>query len=194
MKRIQLFDQFSPISENLRYHIDNDLSISECVFRPYSNAFYSLMKEARTLWDNGKIKLNGLDEELFSESDLGRFAYFEGELVPLDLPMLIEDEIFEAEYQGRKVKLNKPTRSSGPKKYKVYVMNPKTKRVKIVHFGDAKGGLTTKAANPGARKSFAARHRCKEKVGKPGAKLTPGYWSCVLPRYGLLKGRTSGYW
>lgn len=194
MRKIELFDEFAPISENLKYHINNDISISESVFRPYSKSFYNLMMEARNLWSDGKIKLNGLDEELFSQTDLGKFAYYNGELVPLDLPMLTIDEINEAEYRGRKVKLNKPTRSSGPKKYKVYVMNPKTDRVKVVHFGDKKGGLTTKASSPGARKSFAARHKCAEKVGKPGAKLTPGYWSCVLPRYGLLKGRTSGYW
>lgn len=194
MKRIELFDEFTLISENLRYHIDNDLSISESIFRPYSASFYNLMIEARSLWDDGKIKLNGLDEELFSETDLGKFGYYNGKLVPLDLPMLEIDEINEAEYKGREVKLNKPMRSSGPKKYKVYVKNPKTDRVKVIHFGDTKGGLTTKASSPAARKSFAARHRCKEKVGKKNAKMTAGYWACVLPRYGLLKGRTSGYW
>jgi hypothetical protein len=194
MKKIQLFEEYTMISENLRFHIDNDLSISECIFRPYSKSFYDLMLEARTLWDSGKIKLNDLDEELFSETDLGRFAIYEGRMVPLDLPMTIEDEINEAEYQGREVELNKPTRSSGPKKYKVYVKNPKTGRVKIVHFGDVKGGLTTKAGNKKRAASFAKRHKCAEKVGKPGAKLTAGYWACVLPRYGLLKGVSSRYW
>jgi hypothetical protein len=194
MRRIELFDEFTPISENLKYHVDNNISISECIFRPYSKSFYSLMLEARALWDSGKIHLNGLDEELFSETDLGRFAIYEGRMVPLDLPMTIEDEINEAEYQGREVELNKPTRSSGPKKYKVYVKNPKTGRVKIVHFGDVKGGLTTKAGNKKRAASFAKRHKCAEKVGKPGAKLTPGYWACVLPRYGLLKGVSSRFW
>ena len=194
MSKIKLFDEWTLVSENLKYHIDNNLSISESIFRPYSKSFYSLMQEARQLWDEKKIELNELDSELFEETELGHFDYYNGELVPLDLPMLVEDWLNEAKYQGKTVKLNKPKRSSGPKKYKVYVKNPKTGRVKVVHFGDKKGGLTTKASSPGARKSFAARHRCAEKVGKPGAKLTPGYWSCVLPRYGLLKGRTSGYW
>jgi hypothetical protein len=194
MIRLKSFEEYNLISENLRFHIDNNLSISECVFRPYSEAFYELMFEARKLWDSGKITLNDVDEELFLETDLGYFGYYEGILVPLDLPMMVEDEINESEYQGRKVKLNKPMRSSGPKKYKVYVKNPKTGKVKVVHFGDVKGGLTTKAANKKRAASFAKRHKCAEKVGKPGAKLTPGYWACVLPRYGLLKGKTSGYW
>jgi hypothetical protein len=195
MKYINLFCDFSTISENLKYHIENNISVLGNVFRPHSKSFYELISEARNLFENGKIDLIYLDRKLFETTDLGLFGEYYGRKVPLDLPMEDWEEILEAEYKGKKVDLNKPMRSTtGPKKYKVYVKNPKTGKVKVVHFGDKKGGLTTKSSNPGARKSFAARHRCKEKVGKPGAKLTPGYWSCVLPRYGLLKGRTSGYW
>jgi len=195
MKYIQLFDGFEPISENLKYHVDKNIPVLENVFRPYSSSFFDLIKEARNLFDKGKIGLVGIDKELFETTDLGLFGEFEGEIVPLDLPMENIDEINEeAEYQGREVELNKPMRSSGPKKYKVYVKNPKTGRVKPVHFGDVKGGLTTKINNPAARKSFIARHRCKRKW-KPSDKLTAGYWSCFLPRYkNLYKGSYSGYW
>ena len=52
---------------------------------------------------------------------------------------LYEDlEITEAEYQGKKVELNKPKRG-GSKKYYVYVKNPKTDRVKKISFGDVTG-------------------------------------------------------
>ena len=51
----------------------------------------------------------------------------------------------EAEYQGKKVELNKPKRG-GSKKYYVYVKNPKTDRVKKISFGDVTG-LKTKANN-----------------------------------------------
>lgn len=89
----------------------------------------------------------------------------------------------EAEYNGKDVKLNKPMRQSGGgKKYKVYVKNPKTGRVKKISFGDA--GLKTKSGNKKRAKSFAARHNCEKKNDK----MKAGYWACRLPRYGLVKG------
>tara|TARA_B100000579_G_scaffold9668_1_gene7164 strand:- start:7410 stop:9320 length:1911 start_codon:yes stop_codon:yes gene_type:complete len=88
----------------------------------------------------------------------------------------------EAEYQGKKVELNKPKRG-GSKKYYVYVKNPKTDRVKKISFGDVTG-LKTKAGNKKRAKSFAARHNCEKKNDK----MKAGYWACRLPRYGLVKG------
>jgi len=96
---------------------------------------------------------------------------------------LQENKLPEAEYNGKDVKLNKPMRQSGGgKKYKVYVKNPKTGRVKKISFGDA--GLKTKSGNKKRAKSFAARHNCEKKNDK----MKAGYWACRLPRYGLVKG------
>ena len=102
------------------------------------------------------------------------------------------NKLNEAEYQGRKVDLNKPMRSSGPKKYKVYVKNPKTGRVMVVHFGDVSGGLKAKVSDPEARKRFASRHNCKMKKDKTKA----GYWACRANRYASLWGGKTypGYW
>jgi len=86
----------------------------------------------------------------------------------------------EAEYQGKKVELNKPKRG-GSKKYYVYVKTPKG-NVKKISFGDP--GLKTKSGNKARAKSFAARHNCEKKNDKQKA----GYWACRLPRYGLVKG------
>ena len=100
-----------------------------------------------------------------------------------DFQRYIGESINEAEYNGKKVKLNKPMRQSGGgKKYKVYVKNPKTGRVKKISFGDA--GLKTKSGNKKRAKSFAARHNCEKKNDK----MKAGYWACRLPRYGLVKG------
>jgi hypothetical protein len=191
MKYIKRFGE-SVISENLQYHLDNNISITENIFRYGSDSYFKLLKESRELYDSGKIQLSGHDQELFEGSDIGRFEMFEDELVPLDLPLEIIEEINEAEYKGREVKLNHPTRSSGPKKYKVFVKNPKTGKVKIVHFGDVSGGLSAKVSDSKARKSFAARHQCHLKKDKTKA----GYWSCRLTKFGhLFGGRTySGYW
>ncbi len=84
----------------------------------------------------------------------------------------------EAEYRGRKVKLNKPTRGD-VKKFKVYVKDPKTGNIKKVNFGH--GGTSAKRptmrirkSNPARRKSFRARHNCDN----PGPKTKARYWSC----------------
>jgi hypothetical protein len=191
MKYIKRFGE-SVISENLQYHLDNNISITENIFRYGSDSYFKLLKESRELYDSGKIQLYGHDQELFESSDIGRFEMFEDKLVPLDLPLEIIEEINEAEYKGREVKLNHPTRSSGPKKYKVYVKNPKTGKVKVVHFGDVSGGLSAKVSDPKARKSFAARHQCHLKKDK----TKPGYWACRLNKFGhLFGGKTyPGYW
>ena len=82
-----------------------------------------------------------------------------------------DETIVEAEYQGRKVTLNKPTRGD-VKKFKVYVKDPKTGNVKKVNFGDKK--MRIKKSNPKRRKSFRARHNCDN----PGPKTKARYWSC----------------
>ena len=102
---------------------------------------------------------------------------FEEVLGPLGFP---EDEtdLFDAEYQGRKVPLNKPMRGD-VKKFKVYVKDPSSGNVKKVNFGH--GGTSAKRptmrirkSNPKARKSFRARHNC----ANPGPKTKARYWSC----------------
>jgi|688.fasta_scaffold580177_2 hypothetical protein len=76
------------------------------------------------------------------------------------------------EYQGRKVTLNKPFRTSnGPKKFAVYVKN-ESGNVVIVRFGDP--NMKIKKNIPSRRKSFRARHNCDN----PGPKWKARYWSC----------------
>ncbi len=84
---------------------------------------------------------------------------------------LEEQNLEEAEYRGRKVTLNKPTRGD-VKKFKVYVKDPKTGNVKKVNFGDP--NMRIKKSNPARRKSFRARHNCDN----PGPKTKARYWSC----------------
>ena len=85
--------------------------------------------------------------------------------------MLAEGETLEeAEYQGRKVTLNKPTKGD-VKKSKVYVKNAKGNVVKV-NFGDP--NMKIKKNIPARRKSFRARHNCKN----PGPKWKARYWSC----------------
>jgi len=87
-----------------------------------------------------------------------------------------DNNLKEAEYQGRKVKLGKPMQGDA-KKFKVYVKNDKGNVVKV-NFGqggDAKGGtMRIRKNNPKARKSFRARHNCDT----PGPRHKARYWSC----------------
>lgn len=104
-----------------------------------------------------------LDEETYDGDDFFEaYGY---------LGFVEEDSLWEAEYQGRKVTLNKPMRGD-VKKFKVYVRDPKTKNVKKVNFGDP--NMRIKKSNPARRKSFRARHRCDN----PGPKTKARYWSC----------------
>jgi hypothetical protein len=184
-----LFEQ--PISENLLYHIKNGKPITENTFRYGSTAFINLWKEVRTLYSRDILNVGEEDEHILLETHLGEYGMFEGDRVPLDLPMLDEELLLEAKYQGKEVALGKPKRG-GSKKFYVYVMNPKTKKVKKVSFGGTTG-LTAKINDSAARTNFAKRHNCAEKKDK----TKPGYWACRLPRYASLlglKGSYSGFW
>jgi hypothetical protein len=89
------------------------------------------------------------------------------------------NKIFEAQFKGKDVPLNKPKRG-GSKAYYVYVKDGD--KVKKVSFGS--GGLRAKINNPEARRAFAARHNCDKKKDRTSA----GYWSCNLPRYAKALG------
>ena len=93
---------------------------------------------------------------------------------------LYDHMVEQAEYQGKKVKLNDPIRTSeNPnKKFKVYVKNEKGKVV-VVRFGDP--NMSINRDDPGARKNFRARHQCDT---NPGPKWKARYWSCFQWRAG----------
>jgi len=94
-------------------------------------------------------------------------------------------QIKEAEYQGKKVQLNKPFRQAySGKKFAVYVKTPKG-NVKKVRFGAQ--GYKVRNDNKGAAKSFKKRHKCDQKTDK----TTPGYWSCNIARYRKALGLSS---
>jgi len=241
----------------LQYHLDNDLSLHENVYRYSSDKFIQLFREARDSWRDGYIQLNEADTQLLEDTDIGLYGQYEGQKVPLDLPMeegsyeeggeddrkhallrvaprnyedmidklqdmninhnrqsdtvikvytdRMSDKVLynithdvwvdkfilnEAEYQGKEVPLNKPKRG-GSKKFYVYVKNKKG-NVQKVSFGGTTG-LNVKIDEPGARSSFAARHKCATKKDK----TKPGYWACNIGRYWKSLGGSrnfSGYW
>lgn len=130
--------------------------------------------------------IGGAGAALISDEEVEEDYPDEGDVLDdyyskLELERMKKDPEEDAEYRGRKVSLNKPTRGD-VKKFKVYVKDPKTGNVKKVNFGHGgtsakkKGEKTMKIrkSNPKARKSFRARHNCDN----PGPKTKARYWSC----------------
>jgi hypothetical protein len=125
------------------------------------------------LYNEFKLGLDENIEEYDVENyeDLKEFIHFLKNM---------KEELTEAEYQGREVKLNKPM-DGDVKKFKVYVKNPKGNVVKV-NFGH--GGSSAKKAgektmrikkdNPERKKAFRARHNCDS----PGPRHKARYWSC----------------
>ena len=116
-------------------------------------------------------KLNNTYEKMLSKLD---------ESCCDDCDKLYDHVIMEAEYQGRKVKLNDPFRlpTGSKKKFGVYVKNEKGNVVKVT-FGDPNMGINRD--DPEARKNFRARHSCDD---NPGPKYKARYWSCYQWRAG----------
>lgn len=173
----KMFIDNAKIEEAISYNLQNNIPLSECVFRRESKAFADYFRYLKE--NKSKYVLNEFDLKLL-ETDIGEQAMFENELVWLDIPF-VESEISEDE---EKKELNKPKRG-GSKKYYVYVKNNKGNIVKV-SFGDP--NLSVKFDDPERRKSFAARHNCADKKDR----TTPGYWSCNLPRYASALGLSNG--
>jgi hypothetical protein len=114
--------------------------------------------------------IDDYDELDVEQEDMDDFINFlksySNELTEANCPC-----VFEAEYQGREVKLGKPMQGD-VKKFKVYVKNPKTGKVIKVNFGQK--GMNIRKSNPAARKSFRARMNCDN----PGPRTKANYWSC----------------
>ena len=174
-------DYKDKISKSVHYHVENNIPFAENIYRIHSEEFYNLFREARELYKDGLLtEISDWDKQLL-ESDIGEFDEYEGQRVPLDIPIQEEDE--------KNPPLNKPKRG-GPKKFYVFVRDGD--KIKKVTWGDTTG-LSVKLSNPEARKSFAARHRCDQQKDKTKA----AYWACNLPRYAKSLGMSGGgnfYW
>jgi len=151
------------ISNALKYHIDNGMSLSENAFSFYSEGYFDLVNEVRDLWKKGKIKLNE-DDILMVESDLGIKVKVGKQYVYLDAPYIYESEedvLSEGKTTGR------------PKKFAVYTKT-KTEGVKKVIFRDS--NLILKESR-----------NCSRKTDR----TSPEYWSCNVGRYANQLGLSS---
>ena len=79
------------ISEGLQYHMDKKIQLYESVYRIGSEKHFELIREARALWVRGIINVSE-DDQAILETNLGNFGMYEGEAVPLDMPMVNEED------------------------------------------------------------------------------------------------------
>jgi hypothetical protein len=184
IKRAHEVKEDTDVHSAIDWHTDNKIPLTENVFRVGSKMYFELYREARKLYKEGKLELQGMDKSLIEDTDIGTFAFTEeGQPVPLDCPMIAEEE-------EKDIEIGKPKRG-GPKKFYVYVRKPDG-GVKKVTWGDTTG-LSVKLNDPEARKSFAARHQCSMQKDRTSA----AYWACNTPRYAKQLGLSGGgnfYW
>lgn len=80
------------LSEGLKYHVNNKKPLYENVYRAGSKKYFDLWKEARALYEQGLIQVNDTDKELLTQTRVGEFGIYEGQIVPLDFPIAEGEE------------------------------------------------------------------------------------------------------
>jgi len=95
------------MTENMQYHIDNKKPLYETTLPYGSKEYLDLWVEARYLYSRGALNVEGIDKEKITETHLGEYGIFEGQLVPLDMPMLEEggEDTSWTDEEGNKITL-----------------------------------------------------------------------------------------
>lgn len=162
----QFLEDIAEAAEEMFHLINEDGELEDWVEFKISRARTDLYDVFSYLkyWLKQSDQSDWMEESEMPQDDLA-------ELVSLvkDNPRLAK---IAAKYKGKEVTLNKPTKGDR-KKYKVYVKNDKGNIVKV-EFGDP--NMSIKRDDPKRRKSFRARHKCKD----PGPKWKARYWSCKM--------------
>ena len=103
------------ISEGLQYHMDKKIQLHESVYRIGSEKHFELIREARALWVRGIINVSE-DDQAILETNLGHFGMYEGEAVPLDMPMVNEENTFPDSFTVKDTLHYTPEIDGKPKK------------------------------------------------------------------------------
>ena len=166
------YEEVEQINEAVQYHIDNNLSFTENVFRPGSDMFFAMINEARKLYAEGKYTPADEYEVDLLNSNIGEKVMFEGKEVILDFPF--EELINEADDPTDGKGVGKPFRQGSGAA--VYVRNGKGNIIKVKF---SQSGMKKRYNEPARVRSFVARHKCLTNKDKTSA----SYWACRWPRY-----------
>jgi hypothetical protein len=195
----------------LQYHLDNKLTLSECIYRYSSDSFIQLFAEARQALRDGKIVLNQQDMLLLETTDIGEYGMYEGQKVALDLPMVDEGyyDSTEDEIANREFGMDYDQLGPNEKEWvrdEIENLNEAEYRGKDVPLNKPKRGGSKKFVvyvkdpkSKNVRKvSFGGTTGLNVKIDEPGArssfaarhqcatkkdKTKPGYWACNIGRY-----------
>ena len=208
----------------LQYHLDNKLTLSECVYRYSSDSFIQLFAEARQALRDGKITLNEQDLLLLETTDIGEYGMYEGQKVPLDLPMIDEVDYDSLEDEIANNEFGMDYNQLGPNEKEwvddeIENLNEGEYRGKDVPLNKPKRGgskkfyvYTKNKKGNVVKVSFGGTTGLNVKIDEPGArssfaarhqcatkkdKTKPGYWACNIGRYWKSLGVSrnfSGYW
>ena len=208
----------------LQYHLNNNLTLSECVYRYSSDSFIQLFAEARQALRDGKITLNEQDMLLIETTDIGEYGMYEGQKVPLDLPMIDEVDYNSLEDEIANNEFGMDYNQLGPNEKEwvddeVANLNEGEYRGKDVPLNKPKRGgskkfyvYTKNKKGNVVKVSFGGTTGLNVKIDEPGArssfaarhqcdkkkdKTKPGYWACNIGRYWKSLGGSrnfSGYW
>ena len=165
------------LSEAIDYHLNNKIPFTENVFRPGSEMFFEIIKEAKRLYKEGKYEPKDEYEKDLLESDVGEFVAYEGTMIPLDFPF--EEESLQEEDKTEGKGIGKPWREGGGGA--VYVRDGDS--IRKIRFSQS--GMKKKFMDPAATRSFVARHRCLTNKDKTSA----SYWACRYPRFFSNSGK-----
>jgi hypothetical protein len=172
-----MFEETS-LEEAIQYHIDNKISFTENIFRPGSEKFFEMLKEAKRLYKEGKYEPENEYEKDLLDSDVGEYAAYEGTMVPLDFPF--EENLNEADDPTDGKGIGKPWREGGGGAVYVRTGDGGVKKVRF-----SQSGMKKKFMDPAATRSFVARHRCLTNKDKTSA----SYWACRYPRFFSKSGK-----
>jgi hypothetical protein len=192
------------LEEAVQYHLENKISFTENAFRPGSEMFFEMISEAKRLYSEGNYAPKDEWERDMLNSNIGEIAEFEGQQVVLDYP--VEEGLEEACWSGYTQKglkkkgnrmvpncvpvneedktdgkgIGKPWREGGGGAVYVRTGDGGVKKVRF-----SQSGMAKKFNDPGATKSFVARHRCLTNKDKTSA----SYWACRYPRFFSNSGK-----
>ena len=92
MNKKLLVEHKKILSEGLQFHLIENIGIENNIYRPGSSKYFSLFREVRDLSELGLYDLNPAERYYINETSIGEWDFYNGDLVPLDYPILEGDE------------------------------------------------------------------------------------------------------
>jgi len=174
------YEDFDSVSEGISYHIENDLSISESIYRIGSDSYLALINEMRSLYNQGKLTVCEDDQFILEKLQTGKKGIYKDSKTKKEIKVTLDDP----QLAPKSIK----------NLYYVYRASPSGKKINglpqaiIIGFGERNNpDVRTKHQDPGKRAGFLARQRCSDKKDP----YKSGWWSCNIHKFWKQLGLSS---